>query len=282
MAHFRLQNMKESDIKNGAISKGTIRRVMRKVSREQLGTAGVPFNWQPITLPNIPIKNQFSSSSCGGQAGSYWIELVDKMMSNNDIQFSAKSIYAPIAWAQGGTTVKQLQDQIANHGANFESDVPSYYSNGTTDEQWMTSKAWMTPELTRKALRDAGRVPINVPIDMESIAQAIRDYGGVILEVKGYNNGTWLTPIPKAPISGQTPLWCHFVMGCSAGFYSGQKVIAFANSWGQIGDRGFQYLTEDYINSGVVDCFTFRPKSIGDAKSGWLWNIFQWLLHKFS
>jgi len=63
-----------------------------------------------------------------------------------------------------------------------------------------------------------------------------------------------------------------------------EKLIIFNNSWGdQIGCSGQQALTEDYINSGyIIDAFTFRPKSIGSAKSGWLWNIFQWLLHKFS
>jgi len=274
----------ESDIKTGVVRKGTVSRVIRKASREQLGATSIPFIWSQITLPNIPIKNQGSSSSCGGQAGSYWIELVDKAMAGNDIQFSAKSIYSPIAYPQGGTTVQALQNQVANHGANFESDVPSYYVTGGTDEYFMTLKNWRTPSLTYKALRDAGRVAINVPIDMESIAQAIRDYGGVILEIAGYNNGTWLSPIPNSPIKGQTPLWYHFICGTSAGYYSGQKVIVIANSWGNtVGSGGFQYLTEDYINSGyVIDCFTFRPKSIGDAKTGWLWNIFQWMLHKFS
>jgi hypothetical protein len=276
--------MNESDIKSGVISKGLIRRVIRKASREQLGATSIPFIWSQITLPNIPIKNQGSSSSCGGQAGSYWIELVDKAMSNDDIQFSAKSIYSPIAYPKGGTTVTDLQNQITNHGANFESDVPSYYVNGTTDESFMYSTAWMTPALSLKALRDAGRVAINVPIDMESIAQAIRDYGAVIIEIAGQNNGTWLnaTPTPPSKINAN-PLWYHFICGTSAGMLNGQKVIAFANSWGQIGDNGFQYLTEDYVNSGyVIDCFTFRPKSIGGAKTGWLWNIFQWMLHKFS
>jgi hypothetical protein len=105
--------MNESDIKSGVISKGKIRRVMRKASREQLGATSVPFIWSQITLPNIPIKNQ-GSSSCGGQAGSYWIEIIDKMMSGQDIQFSAKSIYAPIAYPQGGTTVQtyKIKSQI--------------------------------------------------------------------------------------------------------------------------------------------------------------------------
>jgi hypothetical protein len=69
---------------------------------------------------------------------------------------------------------------------------------------------------------------------MESIAQAIRDYGGVILEIAGTTMERGSSPIQNPPIKGN-PLWYHFVCGTSAGYYSGQKVIAFANSWGQIG-----------------------------------------------
>jgi hypothetical protein len=281
--------MDESKLSHGVVSKGKIKRAIRRATRAKLlPTAGAaPFNWQPIVLPSLTIKNQFNSSSCGGQAGSYWLEIVDRRLDHTDIQFSAKSIYAPIAYPQGGTTVYALEQQINKLGANFESDVPSYYPDTTTDEKFMIDKSYQTSELANKALRDAFRVSVSVPIDIESMAQAIQNSGGVIIEVQGQNNGTWYSATPKPPIKGNGEIWAHFVNGSSAGLLNGQKALAFSNSWGtQAGQGGWQYFTEEYINSGyIVDCFTWYPLGVtthGNLDStNWLWNLYQRFLHSF-
>ncbi len=263
--------MNENQLHHGVISKGKIRRTLRRASRAQLGRAGIPFDWtKTIPIPKVKIKDQQTSSSCGGQAGGYFDGVINKRLSNQDIEFSAKSIYAPIAYPQGGTTVYALEQQMATKGVNFESDVPSYQFAGFTNEAWMTNKAYLTPDIAYKALRDAHRVPMSVHIDIESMAQAIRDYGAIIIEVNGKNGEIpgWLSPIPHFPTnSNPNPLWAHFVCGAGVSIVNGKKQIDFYNSWGEVvGDKGVQHFTEEYINSGyIIDCFTLYPRGIQDT-----------------
>ncbi len=284
--------MEEKYFKKGVISKGKLRRKLRRYLRPKLiETAGaIPFVWQPLVLPTIKIKNQYSSSSCGGQAASYWLEIVDRKLANQDIPFSAKSIYAPIAYPQGGTTVYALEQQIGKLGANFESDVPSYQFANFTNEAWMTNKAYLTPDIAQKALRDAHRTSVSVPINIDAMAQAIDQSGAIIIEIEGKDGEipSWLssTPTPPNP-NNPHPIWRHFICGVSYGTIGDVKTIAFVNSWGEnIGMAGFQYLRENYINSGhVIDAFTWYPISVTTQNtvntSTWIWRIYQWMLHFF-
>ncbi|HEY5140613.1 MAG TPA: hypothetical protein VIJ25_15060, partial [Methylococcales bacterium] len=54
-------------------------------------------------------------------------------------------------------------------------------------------------------------------------------------------------------------LWNHFMCVVGAGMPLGYKRIKVLNSWGvEVGEKGIQYFTADYVNSGYVrDAFTF-------------------------
>jgi hypothetical protein len=89
------------------------------------------------------------------------------------------------------------------------------------------------------------------------VASIISQWGAVLWEISGVNNGTWQTAFPKPPVSNQD-IWHHFMCAIGAKLIGGKKYIIALQSEGvQWGEAGIQYFGEDYFNSGyMVDCFT--------------------------
>lgn len=276
------KNFAENKFGHGGIRNfsSKIKTKARRFIRPKLGMATIPFNWDlgfhiQEKIGVIPKKNQGKSSSCGGQAKSYWLGVINSIITGQPYsEQSAKSIYSPISYPNGGTTVPALERDL---GALDESLLPSYLQSGQLpDEIWMTDKSWRTDSNIKLAMNKAGWLAISVNIDMESIAEAIRDYGAIVWEVTGQNNGTWLSNNPKPPEKSNTnPKWNHFMCSEGAGIWNFKESIDMFQSWGnEVGDQGIQHFTDDYINSGyIIDCFTFvkkKPKFIfnNDLKYG--------------
>lgn len=253
-------------MKSGAIKLNPLHRWLRRtfVRRHHLaGDLGV--NWsQPFDIRDkvgaITIKSQGDNYSCGGQAGSYFLEIQRRLQSVKETDISAKSIYSRIAYPGGGTTVAALESQIGMDGANLEVDVPSYDANGLPlPEYYMTSRVWETPALDTDALTRGGYLPINVPVDIESVADAISVYGAVILECHFQNNGTNTSAYPNPPSkSNPNPVWTHFICAIGYKMVNNVKYITFLQSAGTSwGDQGIQYLSEDFFNGAVIDAVSF-------------------------
>lgn len=210
----------------------------------KIGAVSVPFNW---TVGYNPVdeaitKDQGTSFSCGGMAGAY---LTTRIL--NVKETSAKSIYSFIFYPGGGSVLRDILGKICNRGVNLEKDVPSIPNT----EYNLTRTNWVTPALDTQALSQKGLRYAFVNNDIDSVAQAIRDTGGAIILLTGQNNGTWTSPIP-APPSNNRNTWNHFVF-CGAAFLKDdKKVIKIHNSWGDIGEKGWQYIDEDYFKSGRV------------------------------
>lgn len=276
----------------GAIPLNRIHRFYnRYFKRHHLVGQIALFDWEKgydvrDTIGPIKIKNQGINDSCGGQSGSYFLEIQRKLQGIQESELSAKSVYAPIAYPGGGTTIPSLEAQIATKGANFEETVPSYDPQGNPlPELQMEDKSWQTVAISQDALTRAGYTPINVPTDIESVASAIQQYGAVIIEITGQNNGSWTSSIPQPPNKGNpNPLWRHFLCLCGAKIIGGVKCIIALESMGTSwGDSGVQNITETYFDSGYVnDAFTFAyDKSLvyNPTLTGWaaVWQaVSQW------
>ena len=299
--------MKEQDLKHGAKHQPIRRWFHRKWRKHISGRsvargAGVDYSagsqYRPMFLGKLPHKNQGQNSSCGGQAGSEFLQLKRIMQGINEGEISAKSIYAPIADSGGGTTIPQLQRQIEDCGGNLESAVPSYDSQGNPlPENLMEDISWQTPALIADALTRAGYVSIDVDMnDMDAVAEAINTYGVVIWKITGQNGNPlgWVgaTPDPPNP-NNPNELWYHFM--CAFDFdldSNGEKRIyamqSMGSSWGA---NGIQYFYEDYFKNGYIDPFTFeydgniqvpvQPPQSAWPLLGWFfagWNaVNQWL-----
>lgn len=257
--------MNESDLQHGAIPINRVRRtVNKKIFREKLA-GGIGFDWTTgfdvrNDIGAILIKNQGNNSSCGGQAGSYFLEIQRRRQNIVEGPISAKSVYSPIAYKGGGTTISALMSQVGAHGGNLESAVSSVDINGNPlSEVFMASKAWETPALLTDALLRGGYLPYDIGEGIDDVANAIKSYGAVIWEINGQNNGTWTSPTPKPPIKGQGDIWSHFMCAIGTKLINGKKTIVALQSMGPgWGDQGIQYFDEEYFNSGyIVDAFTF-------------------------
>lgn len=229
--------------------------------RRRVGAA-VPLDWSvPYASPHGPIKNQQQSDACGGMAGSYFIEIQRTLQGVSEGSVSAKSVYAPIAYPGGGTEPDDLETQLAARGGDLEAQVPDLAADGSCTEAFMSDREWETPQLAADALTRAGYTPMSVAIDIDSIAEAIRNEGAVIWVIQGQNgqNPGWLSPYPAPPsTSNQNGIWEHFQASFGFRAVGGVKQVDTLNSWGVgVGDSGVQHFTGAYIDSGyIVDCFT--------------------------
>ena len=284
----------ENKYGTGAIRHSKLRKRIQRALRPKLHKliGDAPFDWtKGYPLYPVVIKDQDGSFSCGGQAGSYWREVHDALLTGKYVPYSAKSLYSPIAYAGGGTTVPALQNQICNYGMNTEADVPSYQNGLPPNETFMEDTSWQTPILKYDALTRASLVPVSVKIEINSMAQAVSLYGGAITEIEGRNNKTWESAYPLPPastdITVNNPIWRHFMFWGGASAPSNVPQIDSPNSWGKsVGDNGVQHFRQNYIDSGyVVDCFTFVPRSIISPTGSpiqWLLSLYQRFLTMFS
>lgn len=214
--------------------------------------AVIPFDWSKgydvekelgITLT---IKNQGTSSSCGGQAWAYYGEVLTYFLNKKLENRSAKFIYEQTAVSGGGSMGRDNSELVKNKGWARESVLSSYEDGKPPTELYMTKKLVNSLILDdaddNKALSYA-----QVSIDIDEIAAAIRDNHGCVLGVGGQNNGTWLSVFPAIPSKIS---WRHWVYAGKVKMIDGKKHIGFANSWGEdVGDKGWQWISEDYFTT---------------------------------
>lgn len=257
----------EGKFGHGARVKSKFHHKFKRLKRPNLGMSGTPFDWSKGVTgkPVYPVKNQYQSSSCWGQMYSRMYQIF-----KGTEELSAKSVYSMVFAPGGGTASSSGKNGALNLGLTTENNVPSS-TMGNAPESFLEDTSWKTSPLAQDCLTRANMQVVNVPINIDSMAQAIRDYGCIGMIIEGTNNGTWLSSQPQPPKDNQD-LWAHFM--CSDSNISPMKVVKklrFYNSWGvDVGESGFQYFTEDYINSGhIKDVFTFvafkflRDMSVG-------------------
>jgi hypothetical protein len=246
-----MKNITSHGFGTGAIPS---KRDKRDFEWEKIGFASEPFDWSKGYDVGVefPIKNQFASLSCGGQAVSYYGAVLNAKYDKKLEERSAKFIYAPTHVLNGGTQGRSLVDYVVKSGFGYEVDTPSYKVDGTTDEVFMTTDD-ITNEAKIHAVQDKAFSYANIKdtANIDSIAQAIRDNSGALIGINGANNGTWLGVYPISP--GATWQWRHWVYASGAIMINGKKYIKIANSWGnKIGSNGFQYLSEDWFEMGDI------------------------------
>lgn len=214
--------------------------------------ASAPFDWNvgydiEAELPRkIPVKNQGQSFSCGGQAWSYFMEILEAIDSKTFEERSAKFIYAQTFVKGGGSAGRTNCDLVSKQGDAMESVLSSYSAPGVTSEAWMTQVSDITPNVRENAKLSQSKGYANPFIQIDSLAQAARDQKGVIIGVYGQNNGTWTSAYPQPPKTNDT--WGHWLYIGKAKIVNGKKYLGVLNSWGgDVGEWGWQWLGEEYL-----------------------------------
>lgn len=221
-----------------------------------LGKSTTPYDWTKTfnieeIVGIIPPKNQGQSYSCGGQAWSYCMAVLDSIKESwNYKEKSAKYIYSQTYVAGGGSDGRTNSALCVNQGDCVEPLCLSYENGQTPTELFMERPQDITPQAKNDAQGDETQVYASIPTyEIESVAQAIRDNNGCVLEVEGMDNGTWLSDNPQKPASKD---WAHFLYAGKIRMNNGIKQIGVINSWGNVGENGWQWLNEDYFTSGNI------------------------------
>ena len=204
-------------------------------------------------------NNQKRSLSCVGQGWDKYGEVKYLLYEKNEINFSPRWIYSNIHLPNGGARIYSGGAWVRDHGLLPDNIFPSepmtedhlrdkgVYKDGIGNDYELWQQLFSKGKL------------FSVWRTMDLFAKAIRDNDGLVFGVVGNNNGTWRSEFPQPPESINDVQWGHAIYAGRAKKINGKKYIGILNSWGEnIGDRGWQWLDEDYINK------TF-------AFTGWTW-----------
>src|SRR3990167_2204595 len=234
--------------------------------KKYLGMASLPFDWGngydiEVELSRIlnvsgfklPAKNQNGSSSCGGQAFSTYSSVLELVATKTFEERSAKYIYAQTYAPGGGSFGRDNAKVCVKQGVAREAVLTSYEDGNPPTEKFITRSQDITMD-TRLDAKNAKHLSYaQVNPDIENMAQSIRDNHGVVMGITGENNGTWLSVFPKPPKKNPNTEWRHFVYAGKAKLINGKKHIGILNSWGNVGENGWQWISEDYFRVQVSD-----------------------------
>lgn len=208
------------------------------------------FDIEAILGIKIPVKNQGTSGSCGGQAWSYYGAVLEALATGTFEERSAKFLYSQTYVPPAGSYGRPLCDIAVNQGWAYESMLPSYENGMPPSEEFMQRVQDITPEVRTNASSAKALRYYNVTNDIESVARAIQAGNGCILGVEGENNGTWLSPNPLPPNKVE---WRHWVYAGKVRLFNGKKQIGILNSWDKTtGEQGWQWLGEEYFTGTRV------------------------------
>lgn len=222
---------------------------------ELVGGVMAPFDWKRGYLNLFAeaiskVKNQGSSGSCGGQAGSYYSGVKEAEGVSIYEDKSAKFIYAQKYVPGGGMYLRDIFDVLINQGDCDSALLP----DGTT-EDFMRRGRDINDAMRKQAKFSRASAYGIVNTDIDSVAKAVATSGGLILLIAGSNNGTWGSAYPTAPKSGES-MWYHFVLVVGAVLKNEKKYIKIINSWGNVGENGRQYLGEEFFPNYVLGART--------------------------
>lgn len=205
-------------------------------------------------------NNQEQTSSCVAQAWDKYGEVKYLLNQKNELNFSPRWIYSNIHLPNGGAYIYAGGEFVKNNGMIPDDILPSYPMTEEHMRDKGPYKDGVGPEFELwKQLINKGQL-LSVWRTIDLMAKAIRDNDGLVFGVGGCNNGTWRTEYPKPPETFDDITWGHAIYAGRAKKINGKKYIGILNSWGdKTGNRGWQWLGEDYINK------TF-------AYTGWTWS----------
>jgi hypothetical protein len=205
---------------------------------------GAPLiDWNtPFMLTEPPNEDQNGSSSCVGQAWSYYHWQLKRK------NFCRRDIYSWIYLPQGGAQIRDGGLRVVNYGQETRDLVQD--PNPET-EQGMRDRTGLDPNKARINKELASFVLFNT---IDSVAAGIQTYMGVVGGVTGSNPGWGDIANPRPPVSGEE-LWGHCLYFFGYHMHNGLKCVIAKSSWGNAGGTTVHHIKENYFESGN----TFNP-----------------------
>lgn len=214
-------------------------------------------------------KNQDGSYSCGGQAWAYYGAVLESIFTKSYEERSAKFIYSQTYVQGGGSSGRDNNNLVTKQGWGLESLTPSYENGMPPGEYFMERGQDITDNARAQAKLSKALSYASVDFGIDSLAQACKANHGLIIGIVGKNNGTWMSRKPAPPKKKDDQLWqspwYHWMYVGGAGMFEGEKAIRAINSWGNVaGDRGWQWITESYLNA-ILDDSSHGNKTVFGA-----------------
>lgn len=228
---------------------------VRDYKFSQIAGSLPPFDWnlgydiEKVIGKKIKVKDQNGSGSCGGQAWAYYGEVIDPDYEEK----SAKFIYAQTHVLPAGSAGRTNCELVVNKGWGDESLTPSYDNGLPPSEIFMQDIASISNKAFLDAFTDRALSYANTSINIDAVAQALRENKGVIIGITGKNNGTWTSIFPIRPNVIDNNCWNHWVYIGKAKLINGKKYVGFLNSWSEsVGEKGWQWISEEYLQYPYV------------------------------
>lgn len=254
----------QDEIKNPGAIKDT--PDVRDYHYQGVAAGSAPFDWSKgfdveevlsakLKIPGfkIPWKDQNGSFSCGGQAWSYFMQVIEAIATGTFEERSSKYIYAQTFVPPGGGSSGRTNSDLCVDQGDCRETVLSSYENGQPpSEEFMRRAIDITPEARVDAKKARALLFSIVENNIDALAQAIRDNNGVVIGISGSNNGTWWTVSPTPPSPGSVE-WGHWLYLGKAKLVNGEKKVGALNSWGEkVGEKGWQWFGDKYFASGFI------------------------------
>jgi len=207
------------------------------------------------------IKNQDGSSSCVGQAFSYYAEVLNKLETGEYIALSARDIYSLIYLPEGGAHLRDAASKITNSGVVREFDATSYLGGLPPTEEFMRTRDDITPAEEETGMDYLAKSYLTWGnTNFEAFKRAIYQGKGCVIACYG-NNFCWKDQMIIVPDDKSLCDWGHAVYCCGWVNLLGKEYLEFVNSWGnKWGDKGFGYLPKEYVEKGLI----FNPVTLID------------------
>lgn len=209
-----------------------------------------PVNWNiPFSNPEPISNDQRASSSCVGQAWSYYHEVLKLK------RFSRRDIYAQIVLPGGGAYIVDGHTLIITKGQATRDELPDPEPE---TEANMTDRTGIT---LAKEASDKELEGLTVSLNIDQWAAAIKACKGVVGGLEGTNAG-WAdmtNPQPPKPNSAE---WGHCLYFFGYHLHNGQKCVIAKSSWGTAGNTTVHHIKQNYFDSGFMfNAYTLAPRN---------------------
>jgi len=210
-------------------------------------------------------KNQEHTLSCGGQAIAKYASSRYALFDESNpsyIEFSARDAYSHNVLPSGGVYAWSIILWAKNNGILPEEKLPSIpMTEDNMRDKGLEEDGYTESFKMLRQLVKAGIIQI-VSNNIDAVAKAIRDNGGVVFALRGNNNGSWFSTRPNPPESYFKSDWGHLMYAGKAKINNAKKEIGGLQSWGDVvGDRGWQWFGENWFGTSFIRAiFTWSPE----------------------
>ncbi|HET9342908.1 MAG TPA: C1 family peptidase [Candidatus Eremiobacteraceae bacterium] len=214
-------------------------------------------NWSVDYTPYVrEIRDSGQEGSVVGQALATAMEMQIKRSLHKDVEISPRYIYYAARLVEGTVNL--------DSGARIADAVDALAKQGAVEEAVWPYKAGEYAATPPDAVSTAARWRLIQPKSLkglDAIIKALRDDGPVVVGIAMYQESmsaqaakTGVIPLPQKSSSA---IGGHAIV--LVAYDDQRKEFKFVNDWGQSwGDKGYGYLSEDYIQEYSSDAWIFK------------------------